>query len=799
MSLPRHPGQEPIPGYRLLEPLGSGGFGEVWKCEAPGGLLKAIKFVHGARDQVTEDQTLEQELRSLGHVRTIRHPFLLALDRVEVIDGQLVVVAELAERSLHDLLEECHRGGLFGIPRDGLIAGLREAAEALDLLGSGHGLQHLDVKPRNLLLMGGHVKVGDFGLVSRLDGAGRGQTAPISPAYAAPELFQGTFSKASDQYSLALAYHELLTGQLPFRGKNPRQLALQHARAEPDLDRLPEADRPVLARALAKDPAQRWDSCAEFVQALAGGRQHQTPTPLPIGPAAVDGATRSRCPAALAAYEFEECLARGEYGEAWMARTAEGPCTVMFLYGMARLGVRLRRDGLARMGALGRPPLVPGVVVRNDPNRMVVAYPRLGPTLRERHRESRTGGLPGIPRAQLLRHLRGTASALDTLAREHGLAHLALTPDVVQLTENGARVIGAGLAALLRHPAGQSLGRVNPNYASPELWSDSVTRSADSYALAVIYQEMLTGRRPFTASFSGTTADPDLGLLPPEDRAILARALDPSPDHRFPTCTAFIDALEAVGGETPGVERRTVICHNPEAVLILEEVIAGAAGGWSLREQGTFRYLLQPGTCLRHQFVAGRTASEEDLEGLFAGWGGRTVEQLEDRVAYQVPLQGQGWARLVGRPCGLDVRLHRYPRPESGLAEIDLEIKPFGCGADQSVRVLDEEGARLVADIRKALDAHPDRRAHDRVDFSAAVEVRVAGDDVPVRGRAMNLSRGGIGLYLPSRPESDDIYVYLPAGPGCTPVPVPARVVRARPKEAGFDVGALFLSDAGVP
>jgi serine/threonine protein kinase len=280
---------EPIPGYRLLERLGGGGFGEVWKAEAPGGLLKAIKFVHGNLQAVGDDVTrARQELKALNRVKTVRHPYILSLERFDIIDGQLLIVMELADRNLWDRFQECRGNGLPGIPRDELLGYMAESAEALDLMNMHYQLQHLDIKPQNLFLVFNHIKVADFGLVKDLEGVRAQVTGGVTPVYAAPETFDGEVSRFCDQYSLAIVYQELLTGQRPFKGASVQQLIMQHLTARPNLTPLPVSDRESLARALAKKPEERFPSCAALVEDLrrAGSvRVAKGEKPAPSDPA----------------------------------------------------------------------------------------------------------------------------------------------------------------------------------------------------------------------------------------------------------------------------------------------------------------------------------------------------------------------------------------------------------------------------------------------------------------------------------------------------------------------------------
>jgi len=255
------PKHEPIPGYRLVRRLGDGGSGEVWQATAPGGYDAALKFVR-------LDKRLGQaEAEHRENLTRVRHNHLLPVYGSWVEDGYLILHMELADKTLADECAECLRAGAAGIPAERLHEYLRHVAEGLDYLNQECGIIHRDIKPANLMLVGKTVKVADFGMAKKIDEAARSRTGGFTLHYAAPELFDGRKTPTTDQYSLAVTYCELLTGKLPFNG-SWHELIAKHASEPPNLTMLPEAERPVVARAMAKAPHERWPSCGAFIEAL---------------------------------------------------------------------------------------------------------------------------------------------------------------------------------------------------------------------------------------------------------------------------------------------------------------------------------------------------------------------------------------------------------------------------------------------------------------------------------------------------------------------------------------------------
>ena len=375
---------EPVPGYKLIARLGSGGFGEVWKAEAPGGIFKAIKIIHG--DLRSRDSDLvryaEQELKSLKRVKQVRHPYLLALDRYDIVDGRLMIVMELADCNLWDRFRECRNQGLAGIPRDELLLYMSETAEVLDLMNDKHQLQHLDIKPQNLFLLYNHVKVADFGQVKDLQGVMADVTGGITPVYAAPETFDGIVTKFCDQYSLACVYQELLTGVRPFDGASMSQLLMQHLNLPPNLDPSPAADRPALVKALSKKAEDRWPSVAAFVRALRGAGDVSGRVPAPgqrllADPPTVlapDATPERAAVSADTPPPNAESMPEGQplFTPAPAELTGPGPLRPTLIIGLGQAGLRVlqrfRFDLAGRYGPADHTPLVRTLYIDTDPD-----------------------------------------------------------------------------------------------------------------------------------------------------------------------------------------------------------------------------------------------------------------------------------------------------------------------------------------------------------------------------------------------------------------------------------------------
>ena len=282
--------------YRIERELGQGGMATVYLAEDLKHHRKvAIKVL---RPELAVVLGADRFVKEITTTANLQHPHILTLfDSGTAGEEQgrgaprpflYYVMPYIEGESLRDRLDREKQ-----LPLDDALAIAREVADALSY-AHAHGVVHRDIKPENILLANGHAIVADFGIAKAVSEAGATRLTATgmsvgTPIYMSPEQAAGesNLDGRSDLYSLACVLYEMLAGQPPFTGPTAANVVHQHltADARPVSQLRPAVPAPIadmLARALAKNPADRFSPAAQFAAALVP--LASATAPVPRGP-----------------------------------------------------------------------------------------------------------------------------------------------------------------------------------------------------------------------------------------------------------------------------------------------------------------------------------------------------------------------------------------------------------------------------------------------------------------------------------------------------------------------------------
>lgn len=270
---------ETLGHYRILDRIGSGGLGDVYRArDTRAGRTVAIKVVPaGIADDPVRRKRLHEDARAAA---ALSHPNLAALYEIGEHEGQLFLVFEFVPGQTLKAI-------IAGRPLNPRRA-VDVAIQIADALADGHaeGIVHRDLTSENIILTPkGNAKILDFGLASWTGGGARrepdailddapGARALATASYLSPEQALGEpFDQRTDIFSLGIIMFEMLTGRLPFSGSSPSALALQIAQARPQAPTalnpaLPGEINAIVSRALSKSLDQRYEAAATLAAEL---------------------------------------------------------------------------------------------------------------------------------------------------------------------------------------------------------------------------------------------------------------------------------------------------------------------------------------------------------------------------------------------------------------------------------------------------------------------------------------------------------------------------------------------------
>jgi len=266
---------ENVGRYRIVGELGRGAMGVVYKAQDPAiGRMIAIKTIrlNELTEESERDRLRERLFREAQSAGILSHPGIVTIYDIAEQDGLAYIFMELVNGPPLETMLKAEQTP----DKETLLSIFRQTAAARDYAHK-KGIVHRDIKPANIMVHeDGTAKITDFG-VAKIVSQHMTQAGTImgTPSYMSPEQIQGgTISGQTDQFSLAVIAYEVLTGEKPFTAEYLPTLLFKIVREEPTppqrLNSTLTADvETVMRRALSKNPANRYESCVEFVNVLA--------------------------------------------------------------------------------------------------------------------------------------------------------------------------------------------------------------------------------------------------------------------------------------------------------------------------------------------------------------------------------------------------------------------------------------------------------------------------------------------------------------------------------------------------
>ena len=258
MKFTFEPESRPLDGYTIKRAIYRGGFGEVYYALTDVGREVALKLLQN---------NTEVELRGVQQCLNLSHPNLVTIFDVKTDDdGDHWIIMEYVAGETLDAAIHRHPEGM---PLETVRQWMKGMSDGVGYLHQ-RGIVHRDLKPGNVFSDGGVVKIGDVGLSKFITPSRRSaQTQSVGTVYyMAPEVAKGRYGMEVDVYALGIILYEMLTGRVPFEGESTGEILMKHLSERPDLEKLPPRLRPVIGKALEKDPTERFATVPELHEAF---------------------------------------------------------------------------------------------------------------------------------------------------------------------------------------------------------------------------------------------------------------------------------------------------------------------------------------------------------------------------------------------------------------------------------------------------------------------------------------------------------------------------------------------------